>query len=182
MKKLVLILLASAGLLAAAPQAEAGYRYNNGYGYRSHRYGGYGYRTASYYRPYTYDYHRPYYRSYYRPYYRPARYYGGYYNSCYRRSTTTRRVRGFPSPSDSKTSRCAELENLGDHLVAGCSFRLAFEVQDDSMTQCGERGFVDVGTGDVVPFVEQRMNFCSENQRLRAARAGAVADVPLREG
>jgi hypothetical protein len=83
MKKLVLILLASAGLLAAAPQAEAGYRYNNGYGYRGHRYGGYGYRTASYYRPYAYSYYRPYYRSYYRPYYRPARYYRSYYDSCY---------------------------------------------------------------------------------------------------
>ena len=61
------------------------------------------------------------------------------------RSATTRRVRGFPSSSDSKASRCAELEHLGDNIVAGCSFRLAFEVEDDAVTQGRDGGILDVG-------------------------------------
>ena len=69
------------------------------------------------------------------------------------------------------------LQDLVDDLVRGDRVRLSLELQEDSVAQCGVGYGGEVLECDVVPAFEQSSHLAGEDQRLQAARAGAIPDV-----
>src|SRR5579883_3197174 len=65
------------------------------------------------------------------------------------------------------------LEHLVDHPVGVYAFHVCLEVQDDPVPQGRMSGGADVLERDVIASFEKRADLAGQNQRLRAARAGA---------
>ena len=72
-------------------------------------------------------------------------------------------------------------EKLADDRVRVDLFGLAFEVQQDPMTQSRHGDRADVLDGHERLAARQRVNLARQHERLRGARTRAVADVALHE-
>jgi hypothetical protein len=62
-------------------------------------------------------------------------------------------------------------------MVWGDSFGLSFEIQNQTVTQCGKRYRFDVVEAHIEPAVDHRPNFARENQRLASAGAAPEPQV-----
>ncbi len=83
-----------------------------------------------------------------------------------------------PFPAPRSSGALARLgQHLGDHLVGGQALGLALEVEDDTVAQGGAGEVAHVLEGDVEAAFQQRADLRRQDDRLRAARAGPVADV-----
>ncbi len=71
-------------------------------------------------------------------------------------------------------------EDLRDDVVGGDAFGFGFEVGDEAVAQGGQRGGLDVLEADVEAALRQRADFAGEDERLRAARAAAEAQILVR--
>ena len=66
-------------------------------------------------------------------------------------------------------------------MVGGDAFGFGFEVGDEAVAQRGQRGGLEVLEADVEAALCQRADFAGEDERLRAARAAAEAQILVRD-
>src|SRR4051794_33671173 len=69
------------------------------------------------------------------------------------------------------------VEDGPDHGLGRDAFGLAFEVEDDPMTERRQRDRADVVGRDVEAAVEQGIDLSGRHERLRATWRAAIADV-----
>src|SRR4051794_16233110 len=109
------------------------------------------------------------------------------YSSCFRNSESNKgivehldsRLGTSPSflTSDGHRGRLDRIEDIVHHIVGLDVLGLALEVQDQPVSQGRAGRRADVLAGDVVAVIEDRPDLGREDDRLRPARARAVADV-----
>src|SRR3954462_10570734 len=67
---------------------------------------------------------------------------------------------------------------LPEHVVGGHPGGLVVEVENEAVPECGRRDGPHVVIGHVEPALDQGADLGAQHDRLRPARANAVANVP----
>ena len=69
------------------------------------------------------------------------------------------------------------LHDFSHYLICSDVLRFGLEIENDPVSQRREENILDVFVADVNSTVSQRMEFCSQDDRLRSTRARTEAQV-----